>query len=154
MAVRPMSFPLHFAWRSLRRAPVFAITATLTLALGVGAVTAIFSVVNAVLIRPLPYPDADRLVGVGHAAPGLHMGEIGQSLGTYLTYERVLTTVESIGIWTRESVSLSDPAGGGEPERVPAVEIPPSMIPSGAGASALTHRSLGKRCRWTVGARR
>jgi predicted permease len=57
---------LRFAVRNLRRQPGFAATALLTLALGIGATTAIFSVVNAIVLRPLPYPDADRIVAVQH----------------------------------------------------------------------------------------
>src|SRR5688500_4400471 len=53
---------LIFAARTLRRSPVFTLTATFTIALGIGASTAIFSVTNAILLRPLPYKDADRLV--------------------------------------------------------------------------------------------
>lgn len=55
---------LRFAWRTLRRAPAFTAAAALTLAIGVGATTAVFSVVYAVLLRPLPYPDSERLVRV------------------------------------------------------------------------------------------
>ncbi|MBC7895143.1 MAG: ABC transporter permease, partial [Cytophagaceae bacterium] len=123
------SLPLKYAWRSLRRAPLFTITATLTLALGVGAVTAIFTVVNAVLLRPLPYAEADQLVGMGHAAPGLNMGEVGQSMSTYFTYQKVNTSFESLGLYTSESMSLSDPLGGAQPERLRIASITPSVIP-------------------------
>ncbi len=57
-----LSQDVRHAWRGLRRTPVITATAILTLALGVGASTAVFSVVHAVLLRPLPYPEADRLV--------------------------------------------------------------------------------------------
>src|SRR6266403_4461905 len=56
---------LAFAGRTLRKSPIFALTAALTIALGVGASTAIFSVTNAVLLRPLPYKDPDRLMVIG-----------------------------------------------------------------------------------------
>ncbi len=53
---------LRFAWRSLRKHPGFAVVAVLTLAIGIGSATAIFSVLNAVVLRPLPFADPDRLV--------------------------------------------------------------------------------------------
>ncbi|MGQ0649689.1 MAG: ABC transporter permease [Gemmatimonadaceae bacterium] len=123
------SLPLAYAWRSLRRAPVFTVAASLTLALGVGAVTAIFSVVNAVLIRPLPYPESERLVGMGHAAPGINMGEVGQSLGTYFTYRRIGTAFEESGAYSIESLSLSDPVGAASPERLRVATITPTVLP-------------------------
>src|SRR5262245_24238001 len=62
---------LRYALRGMRRRAAFTVAAVLTLALGIGANTAIFSVVQGVLINPLPYPNAHELVGVWHTAPGL-----------------------------------------------------------------------------------
>src|SRR6185503_9602428 len=64
---------LRHGLRALRRAPAFTAIACLTLALGIGASTAVFSVVNGVLLKPLPYPDPDALVAVWHRAPGLNI---------------------------------------------------------------------------------
>lgn len=122
------SLPLRYAWRSLRRAPVFTATVVGTLALGVGAVTAIFSIMNAVLLRPLPYAESDRLVSMGHPAPGLKIGDVGQSLGTYFTYRRLGTAFEETGLYATTSVSVADPAGGASAERVEAGTITPSVL--------------------------
>ena len=64
---------LRYALRGLARRPAFTFAAVLTLALGIGATTAIFSVVYSVLIKPLPYPNADELVSISAAAPGINI---------------------------------------------------------------------------------
>src|SRR5688500_13037371 len=69
-ALSPLARDLQSAMRTLRHAPGFALAAVLTLALGIGATTAMFSVVDAALLRPLPYLDPDRLVAVFETMPG------------------------------------------------------------------------------------
>ena len=77
--------------RGLLKSRSFAATALLTLAIGIGASTAVFSVIDAVLLRPLRYPDADRLVSIRHVAPGApgiasSSGDLLPSVSMFLTY--------------------------------------------------------------------
>jgi hypothetical protein len=83
--------------RRLPRHPAFTAAAVLTLALGIGATTAIFSVVYGVLIKPLPYPDADRLVSVRHTAPGIDTGLYGISGSMFVTYSEENSVFEHFG---------------------------------------------------------
>jgi putative ABC transport system permease protein len=77
---------LSQALRGLLRRPAFTFAAVLTLALGIGATTAIFSVVYSVLIKPLPYPNADELVRLRHNAPDISSDDFGFEPTMYLTY--------------------------------------------------------------------
>src|SRR5215468_12263752 len=93
---------VRHAFRTLRLNPTFSVAALLTLALGIGANTAIFSVFNSVLIRPLPYPDSDALVGVSNRA--LIQGQVFEnsdlSPGMYLAGEENARAFENFGVWT------------------------------------------------------
>ena len=96
------SWTRHFglAWRSLLRAPAFSVPAALTIALGIGAVTAIFSLVYAILLRPFPYPDADRLVRVFTVAAREQGAERNCSLLDIEEYNLRSRTLENVGGYT------------------------------------------------------
>ena len=113
MAFRPP--PLHmttqslrYAWRSLRRTPVFTITATLTLVIGLAATIAIFAVVNGVLLKPLPYGQPDRLVGAWFDLPPINLKQAQQTQTTYYTFQRLARTIEGIGVYQEGSANVSD----------------------------------------------
>jgi putative ABC transport system permease protein len=106
---------LRFAFRQLRKSPGFTFTAVLTLALGIGANTAIFSVIYAVLLRPLPYPEADRLMIVTET--DANQPQISVSLPDYLDWKRDNTVFEEIAISRRESFNLSG-LSGRAPEQI------------------------------------
>ena len=104
--------------RSLLKQPRFTVVAALTLAMGVGAVTVIFSVVNGVLLRPLPYPDADRLVNVWSHAPKLGYDQFPLSPDLYFAYERDNQVFESMSLFQRRRANLT---GDSTPEVVEAI---------------------------------
>ena len=112
-------YDLRHAGRALRRNPGFAVVTVITLALGIGANSAIFSVVHAVVINPLPYPDSGRLVLLAHNAPGAGFtnAELGATPGLYHYYRERSRTLDEIGAWRNRDVTLSS---HGEPENVPA----------------------------------
>jgi predicted permease len=108
----------RYAARSLGRARVFSVAATLTIALAVGAGCAVFGLVNAVLLRPLPYPDADRLVGIWHTMPAMNLPIVKQSPGTYVLYRDASRAFEEIGIYVSMAATLAYPDRDLPPERV------------------------------------
>jgi len=117
---------LRHAARRLLRTPVFSLTAVATVAIGIGAVALIFSVVNGVLLKPLPFADPDRLVGVWHTAPGLGWDTVNQGPATYLLYREEGRAFEDIGMWDDTSVSVT---GLAEPERVEALMVTDGTLP-------------------------
>ncbi|HSJ30900.1 MAG TPA: hypothetical protein VK933_05670 [Longimicrobiales bacterium] len=101
--------------RRFVRAPSFTAVSVLTLALGIGSTTAMFAVVDGVLLEPLPYEAPDRLVGLWHEAPGLDLEDVNQSPALYLTYRDESRVFEDIGMWAAGRAAIT---GLGEPERI------------------------------------
>ncbi|MDB4874901.1 MAG: permease [Gemmatimonadetes bacterium] len=140
-----MTGPFHelrHAWRRLRRAPLFSLTTLLVLALGIGATTALFSIVNGVLLRPLPYADPERLVSLAHSivVPGIN--QVDQSDATFLLYQRHNTVFDGIGSYRDDEVNLASGTGNGaDAERVSAVGVSASLLPT-LGVTPLAGRTF------------
>jgi putative ABC transport system permease protein len=111
---------LRYAVRSLKRQPGFVAAATLALALGIGATSAIFAAVDAVLLRPMPFPHADRLfVPVSeHAARGIKMGSV--SFADYEDWRREKDLFAEVALWQPRAVDVS---GEGDPERLQSARV-------------------------------
>jgi hypothetical protein len=120
---------IRIAIRQLRRSPGFAITAILTLAFGIGATTAIFSIVDGVLLRPLPFPDASRLVTLGDQVSGGQMGEHGDpgwvTAPEVVTYQRDTLSFQSLGGFGLEGYELSGVDHSGQ---IVAARMTPSVF--------------------------
>ncbi len=116
---------LRHALRRLARSPAFALSAALTLALGIAANTAIFAVVNSVILRPLPWPEPERLVWVDHIAPGIQLpGPIGLSQGLYRYYRERAHSFQDLAIFRDDEVTLT---GTGEPDRLIGLDATASL---------------------------
>jgi len=120
---------LRFAVRRLRQTPAFSLTVILTLALGLGATTAIFSLVEGILLRPLPFQDADRLVLLGD-----HLGNsssIGVTAVEIATYAKAASAFSSMGAHAPAHFELSgDTTLGGEPAEIPAGRLAAGVFPT------------------------
>jgi putative ABC transport system permease protein len=129
---------VRYAFRTLRRNPGFAIVVLLTLALGIGANAAIFSVVNGVLLRPLPYRDADRLMVIWGDLKRPGLNDIPASAGEYVDYRDRTHAFEQVAAYDTVGFNLT---GGGEPERVDGAIVSTTFF-SLLGASAQVGRTL------------
>jgi predicted permease len=112
--------PVRQLVRRFGRAPSFTAICVLTLALGIGATTAMYAVVDGVLLEPLPYPAQDRLVGVWHEAPGLGFDEVNQSPALHAVYRDDGRVFEDIGMWSNTQVTVT---GLGEPEQIDGLRL-------------------------------
>ena len=117
---------LKFAWRQLRKSPGFSLTAVLTLALGIGGVTAVFSVVEAVLLRPLPYKDSARLFLLRERVEHLMEGDANLSAPDVLTFARENKAFTGVGGFIGASFEAS---GAGAPFRARAERLTASVFP-------------------------
>jgi predicted permease len=117
---------LRYGVRMLCKNPGFTIIAAVTLALGIGANTAIFSVVDGVLLEPLPYPNPEELVAVWHTAPGLNIKDLNSSDSSYFIYREQSRTFQDIGLYRNDSVNIT---GMAEPERVSALDVTDGVLP-------------------------
>jgi predicted permease len=111
---------LRFAIRRLLNTPLITTVALTTLAAGIGANSAIFSVVNGVLLKPLPFDEPDRLVGLWHKAPGLGFPELNQGPAFHLLYQEENRVFENIGMWGWASPSIT---GVSEPHQVSGLRV-------------------------------
>ena len=116
---------LRHGWRLMRRAPAFSAVAVLTLALAIGANTAVFSLVNAVLLRPLPFPDADRLVVITESLPALGFPVLPFGAPDYDDYVRMQRSFETTALYQNNRYDIS---GAGEAERTTAARVSASLF--------------------------
>src|SRR5580693_6474191 len=112
--------------RRLGRAPLFTIITLITLGVGVGANTVIFSVLEGVLLKPLPYPQPEQLIGVWHQAPGVGMPNLNMAPSIYFIDREQNTTFQDIGVYVGDSLSVT---GTGEPEQVRGLDVTDGTLP-------------------------
>jgi predicted permease len=134
---------LRYGVRTLRKQPAFTVAAILTLALGIGAYTAIFSLVNSIVLKPLPYPHPEELVSLQHTAPGAQgMGNLASDLrlsaSMYLTYAEHTHTFSHIGVWMAGTRTVT---GTGDPEEIRTIAVSDGVLQA-LGVAPLAGRLL------------
>jgi predicted permease len=112
--------------RRLRLSPLFTTITLITLAAGIGANTLVFSVVEGVLLKPLPYPDSSRLVGVWHTAPGIQIKDLNMAPSHYFIYREQGQTFQDVAMYQGDSLSVT---GVNEPEQVDALDVTETLFP-------------------------
>ena len=118
---------LRYAFRMLRKSPGFTAVAVLTLALGIGANTAIFSIVDAVLLRALPFKEPSRLVMLHEGIPKLGYPKMDFAVPDLNVFLRAQNSFSAVGVYEGEHLDVT---GHGEPERIPAARLSASLFPT------------------------
>ena len=126
MSFSTFSDQLRQVLRRLGRAPLFTAVTLITLAAGVGANTVIFSVLEGVLLKPLPYPHPEQLIGVWHTAPGIGLKDLNMAPSIYFIDREQSTTFTDVGAYTNDSMSVT---GAGEPEQVRGLDVTDGTLP-------------------------
>ncbi len=133
---------LKQVFRRLARAPLFTTITLITLAVGIGANTVVFSVVEGVLLKPLPYPQADRLVGIWHSAPAIgFQGDLNMAPYLYFIDREQSRTLEDVGMYTGDSLTIT---GVGQPEHVTGMDVTDGTLPM-VGARPVLGRLFSRR---------
>ena len=119
---------LRYGARMLMKRPGFTLIAVITLSLGIGANTAIFSVVNSVLLKPLPYPESEQLMMVYGEFPALKTNQMRLSLPEYVDFQQQTRSFAASGVMDSTGSANLAPQEGGEPERVERAMLTPEMF--------------------------
>src|SRR5688500_15499701 len=117
---------MRHALRRLVKSPAFSLTAVITIGAAIGANALIFSVVNGVILKPLPYANPSSLVGAWLVAPGVMPGPLGQSAATFCMRRDSAQSFADIGLWDNGSVTIT---GRGEPEQVDTLYVTDGTLP-------------------------
>jgi len=117
---------VKYSLRRLFKSPAFALTAILTVGAAIGANALIFSVVNGVILKPLPYAEPKALVGAWLVAPGVMPGPLNQSAASYFMIRDSGQSFQDIGLWQNGSATIT---GRGEPEQVETLTVTDGTLP-------------------------
>jgi predicted permease len=138
---------LKHTLRRLARTPLFTLATLVTLALGIGANTAIFSVINGVLLKPLPFEQPDRLIGVWQTAPGVNIKDLNACIADYVTYREHSKTFADVALWNGRSVTVTE---FNDPERVDGLNATFRLLPM-LGIQPILGRGFNERDNDTSG---